>query len=1509
MYGCRFASRRVARGALLAVSLLLSVLLAYSSNAQYDITYVTSTGTKPEVQALRTVDGQTSTLDGSWKIYVDTGSNEYATIAGIVKSGIYATTGYDLTISDLSSRNDAYDQIVIGEVSSDSIDALAARHQRNTTDLGDEGYNLISLPNSGKWLVLIAANKPPGARHGAYTLLDLVETGSGKLQNIRIRDYPDSPHREVQHWLPTVPKNTTGANLWLQNRETELDTIAAWGANVVAFGRGDFFRMGDTPQGLSNPYGYWLKQLTDYATSRGVAPGVDIARPPSGHWKEREGWYVDLEPFVIDSTLSLSPLYEFHNEDFNMSFDSLNVSGWPTGWARPDTTDPDWGDPRGYDIVYGEGDDVHIRLEQTTGKRARLLQVLYRPPGLPNPGLQGFSLYVLTVRFTEVDWADHPQGKDNPNLAVRVIGNLKSACPKVEVLPSPPYGEIGDNVIDLTAWSESFFSTFNVRKTDSLPRTDDFYFWTPPTKEQADALGLTAAGFTCPYFDSLSYIAIQIETVAPEDNVANVVMEIEDLYLERRESALRNVMQWWGGDLRFDITDKTRSTIYLEDQEYDFNYRPPATNFDYWMETFPAGREHPDTNRSVVTWLDTTRAGVGDTVYVSCNVGVPKDWDGAGGQATTYCLKSPELLDWHRDNIEEWFLGDYAFDPKFVTLRLDERRGMNRCERGRYSSESNADYLANYVVEIESMLDDIGADSTTLIVYAGTTMQPLGTESVKPGYQLQWGGKYGSTVARSWQFGQLASMNRKTIFPVGFEYADKVRVQEEWPSAESPGPNVGIVGWMIYGQPDTHYQYGATGARSTWYESDAAGFLAASEFYSDTLQTEEELRLLDYAWKRHRHPDVTLHARKDGAYITDDVVNRIVAARPMQLLAFEPYGTSEERDSSFSVTMEWDSISVATIDWGDGSAPDTVATITTNQLNRGVFSHSWTDEGLYDVTLRAEAGDSVNTATIHVDIGPDTTIWSGNVTLEEDYVVLEGRVLIMDAGTTVTVGPDTLDGSVRIWVDGTLVIDGTEQNPVDIAYVDTLVTDGWVGIFVRETGNAVIDHCRYRNAAGGIGVRGRLNIYNTTIEDCEGIGLSVAAGDSSYASNVTIRDIEGPNPIGVNLLQDARLQMDDCTVEGAYWGGLVYGNGNMYLENTSFHDNTFGVFVFQDGTLSGVGGSLDSYSVGLRAYDRAKVSLVGGCAIDDNYKGVELLGADVTATIDSCTFSNNDIGAYLWRSPQGTITGCTFTGSDDEAIHCAGDSAVTIALTIDGNIIRQGGTGIACYGSDPGITNNLIEDNTGGIHCDNSSPTLTRNRILDNTSGITAVSGSEPVLDHCGGACADSCADPYANTIKGGSGYRFSNLDPNVTIDAECTYWGCFKQICNVPSSWFYGLVDYQPYLSQEPDPPAVAAQEESGRQLLPRVYGLSLNYPNPFNPSTTIAYQVPAPGGAVSIRVYNVRGQLVTTLVSRTVAPGFHTVEWEGVDSRGTGVASGVYFVHMLAPGFKQTRKVVVLK
>jgi hypothetical protein len=86
---------------------------------------------------------------------------------------------------------------------------------------------------------------------------------------------------------------------------------------------------------------------------------------------------------------------------------------------------------------------------------------------------------------------------------------------------------------------------------------------------------------------------------------------------------------------------------------------------------------------------------------------------------------------------------------------------------------------------------------------------------------------------------------------------------------------------------------------------------------------------------------------------------------------------------------------------------------------------------------------------------------------------------------------------------------------------------------------------------------------------------------------------------------------------------------------------------------------------------------------------------------------------------------------------------------------------------------------------------------------------------------------------------------------------------------------------------------------------------PNPFNPSTRILFEIPAEAGVVpvALHVYDIAGRHVRTLLNEPRGPGFHDVEWRGVDDRGTHVGTGIYFVHIRAGSWSDVKKVALLK
>lgn len=91
-------------------------------------------------------------------------------------------------------------------------------------------------------------------------------------------------------------------------------------------------------------------------------------------------------------------------------------------------------------------------------------------------------------------------------------------------------------------------------------------------------------------------------------------------------------------------------------------------------------------------------------------------------------------------------------------------------------------------------------------------------------------------------------------------------------------------------------------------------------------------------------------------------------------------------------------------------------------------------------------------------------------------------------------------------------------------------------------------------------------------------------------------------------------------------------------------------------------------------------------------------------------------------------------------------------------------------------------------------------------------------------------------------------------------------------------------------------------------VTALYPNAPNPFNPTTSIRYSLRA-RQHVSIRIYDVTGSLVRTLVDEQRPAGVQTIHWHGVNDGGMPVASGVYFIEMRSEGFRQVHKAMLLK
>jgi parallel beta-helix repeat protein len=381
------------------------------------------------------------------------------------------------------------------------------------------------------------------------------------------------------------------------------------------------------------------------------------------------------------------------------------------------------------------------------------------------------------------------------------------------------------------------------------------------------------------------------------------------------------------------------------------------------------------------------------------------------------------------------------------------------------------------------------------------------------------------------------------------------------------------------------------------------------------------------------------------------------------------------------------------------------------------------------------------------------------------------------------------------------------------------------------------------------------------------------------------------NCIVKNALQgirtNAKITIEDCTIEQCDLIGVSIAYvDSVFIRNTTIRDAELvgvnlllgTVGVLEDCTLE------DMPNYGIEVYSGARL-IANGSEFRNCDIGIYVqIGDTLTASaeIDSCVIENNDIGIKAYQTSDVTVENCVIDDNTTDGIYCTDDASIK-------------------------INDNIIKNSAVGIFCEvDSDPVIEENKITNHVTGVKADDDANPDVGHQYPSSGQSSG---YNSIHNNT-FNLANLTQGggaPTIAAEKNYWkgrppGCFPRLGKV-----IGPVDVDPALCDDPNPSSLYIVKRDPD--LPSVYHLSQNYPNPFNPSTTIKYQVPPPGGRVSMVVYNVMGQRVRTLLNREQPPGYHIVTWDGTSDRGVNIASGVYFVRMEAPGFSMTKKLLLLK
>jgi hypothetical protein len=356
----------------------------------------------------------------------------------------------------------------------------------------------------------------------------------------------------------------------------------------------------------------------------------------------------------------------------------------------------------------------------------------------------------------------------------------------------------------------------------------------------------------------------------------------------------------------------------------------------------------------------------------------------------------------------------------------------------------------------------------------------------------------------------------------------------------------------------------------------------------------------------------------------------------------------------------------------------------------------------------------------------------------------------------------------------------------------------------------------------------------------------------------------------------------DSTIFQACVVGAKLRHDHASITNTLFEGcSSFGAYVGKN----------------VNTFDVAKSSFVAN--------DVGLFAASI-GTIDSCSFSSNQ-DAISITSDELTevwVTACTIEQSGTNGIYLfSADNPGSVFIR--NNVITDQPVGIYDYGASPEIRRgNVIQENTSGIKCDNNSYAAVEScTVNSNTYGVNVVSGN-PDLGHVSGGNSVG-----SNILRPNTTYHVRNATA-YTTSAQQNYWPQNPpSVCSPQATMLYGSVDSSYPLCTQPSLASKLLADDGPKDGKPRgVFRLGQNTPNPFNPTTTVSFDVPVPA-SVKIAVYDVSGALVAVLVNRQMTPGSHRVTWDGKNRSGAPVSSGMYFLRMQANEFVDTRKILLLK
>ncbi len=509
--------------------------------------------------------------------------------------------------------------------------------------------------------------------------------------------------------------------------------------------------------------------------------------------------------------------------------------------------------------------------------------------------------------------------------------------------------------------------------------------------------------------------------------------------------------------------------------------------------------------------------------------------------------------------------------------------------------------------------------------------------------------------------------------------------------------------------------------------------------------------------------------------------------------------------------------------------------------------------------------------------------WAGDIYIYDTLTVADTSRLVIEAGTNLYMFEDAL-----LKIDGTLIANGTSSDSIKFIVLGGAPKSGdWKGIYLSTNAACTLSYCSITKAYRGIDMAdstdAKITFSNISTNSSHGIYVD-GDGGKLYVARSTLNR----NSTGVYLRENSLGIIKTCTFYKNVSAGVINYKGELHMTASTVEDS--GIY-------------------GLLAHESTD-SVSTTTFINGKY-GIRIYG-DTDGVYEDCsithpsTAGSSYYGIYAFKSP--STMPRVFVGSDSingffqGGIYFSGVSSSSIIT--ETKVVSSGTYGVYYKDTAGDIVGgtgayNLFEGHTNGLYItgSSSSPTVRRTKFWDNSSeGAYVASGSWADF----GTTLDFGNNSFKNANPG-LGYHDLHNANSTSVDAIKNYWGevppNLSQLVNVK---------YFPYLLSDPLPAKVAPGEDPGN--LPEDFALAISYPNPFNPTTAISFNLSSPQ-AVTLRIYNIMGQEVRRLIDGPMPAGQNTVIWDGRNSKGEYVSSGIYLCQMRTIERQKTLKMTVLR